>query len=160
MDTRVIAIHDQEVLGAQEDVIPLDDLSFLRGARDAQPLRRRAHDGAGLEHDHPVLLRRIVRMNRHKMARNFSLQEAHGRPVAVSCPCRTAVPSRVASEAARSTGPARSLLRLVKVPQVSDEMLRPANALDERHSVTAHLRTSHLLDWQWLRAPRSVLQPW
>src|SRR6267142_923222 len=84
MDSRVVAVDDQEMLGAKKNVVFPDYLAFLGGAGNAQPLRRRPHDGAGLEQDHPVLLRGIVPMDRDVMARRASFEKPHESPMMVS----------------------------------------------------------------------------
>jgi len=44
MNTRVVALDDQEIPGAQKDVVLLDDLAFLRRTRNTQAIGRRPDD--------------------------------------------------------------------------------------------------------------------
>src|SRR5437870_5893092 len=80
MDSRIISFHDEEVLRSQKDVVPLYGSSLQRGSGNTQSFRRRTDDGSGLQQDNPVLLRGVIRMDRDKVTRHFSLEDTHSEP--------------------------------------------------------------------------------
>jgi hypothetical protein len=85
VNSRIVSFDDQEVLGTKQYVVFSDNLSFQRGAGDAEPFGRRTHDGAGLQQDDPVVLDGVIRRDRDQVTRHFSSENAHGDPRSASC---------------------------------------------------------------------------
>src|SRR6478752_1930023 len=70
-------LQHQEMLLAQERIVPFDDLAFQRGGGDTQPLRRWTNDRPGLQQNDPVVRGDIVWMDWNKVTRHFSAKYTH-----------------------------------------------------------------------------------
>src|SRR5262245_7398095 len=78
MDSGIISVDDDKVLRPQKNVEFSYNLSLQRGDGNAKFFRRRANDGSGLQQDDPVSLPGVIAMDRDKMTRRSSSENAHG----------------------------------------------------------------------------------
>src|SRR5579872_1285740 len=79
---RVIALHNEKVLGSKPDIVSLCNFSFLRRAGNTKSFRRGANNRTRLQQDDPISACDVMRVDRDEMTWQLSSNEAHRGPPA------------------------------------------------------------------------------